>query len=106
MREIEWLKDAEGELVDIVGYVLQNQGKSLAFKVYDDTISRIELLSEFPELGTAEKKYKFKGETLRVLHSWHTRVFYSIQETKIIVVLLWSNQMDEKALKRLLASRE
>ena len=106
MREIEWLKEAEDELADIVGFVLQNQGQNVALQVYDDIISRVESLSEFPELGTAEKKYKFKGETLRALHSWHTRVFYSVRETKIVVVLLWSNQMDDKALKRLLASRD
>lgn len=33
MREIQWLKEAEDELADIVDYVLQNQGQKVALEV-------------------------------------------------------------------------
>lgn len=105
MREIQWLKEAEDELADIIDYVLQNQGQNVALQVYDNIISRIELLAEFPELGTYEKKYKFRSEPLRVLHSWHTRVFYSVRETEIIIVLLWNNRMDDKVLGKVISER-
>ena len=106
MREIQWLKEAEDELADIIDYVLQNQGQNVALQVYDNIISRIDLLAEFPELGTFEKKYKFKGEPLRVLHSWHTRVFYSVHETEIIIVLLWNNRMDDKVIGKIISKRD
>jgi len=105
MREIQWLKEAEDELAAIVDYVLQNQGHNVALQVYDNIISRIDLLAEFPELGTYEKRYKFNGKPLRVLHSWHTRVFYSVQETEIFIVLLWNNRMDDRKLGKILSKR-
>lgn len=105
MREIQWLKEAEDELADIVDYVLQNQGQKVALEVYDSLISRIDSLAEFPELGTSETKYKFKGKPLRVLHSWHTRVFYIVQETRIDIVLLWSNRMDDRKIGKMLSRR-
>lgn len=105
MREIQWLKEAEDELAAIVDYVLQNQGHNVALQVYDNIISRIDLLAEFPELGTYEKRYNFNGKPLRVLHSWHTRVFYSVQETEIFIVLLWNNRMDDRKLGKILSKR-
>lgn len=105
MREILWLKEAEDELADIVNYVLNTHGQNTALRVYDEIIHRIDLLAEFPELGTSETLYCFNGMPLRVLHSKHTRVFYCALETNIIVVLLWSNRMDDKKLKEVIASR-
>ena len=105
MREIHWLKEAEDELASIVDYDHQSQGQSVALQVYDDIISRIDFLAEFPELGTSEKKYIFKDEPLRVLHSWHTRVFYSVQETRIVIVLLWNNRMDDRKIEKILSER-
>ena len=105
MREIRWLKEAEDELADIVDYVFQNQGQKVALEVYENIISRIDSLAEFPELGTSETKYKFKGRPLRVLHSWHTRVFYIVQETRIEIVLLWSNRMDDRKIRNTLSKR-
>ncbi len=105
MKEIQWLKEAEDELAAIVDYVLQNQGQKVALEVYESIISQIDLLAEFSEIGTSETKYKFKGKPLRVLHSWHTRVFYIVQETRIDIVLLWSNRMDDRKIKKVLFER-
>ena len=105
MREIQWLKEAEYELADIIDYILQNQGQKAALEVYENMISRIDSLAEFPDLGTPETKYKFKGKPLRVLHSWHTRVFYIVQETRIDIVLLWSNRMDDRKIGKMLSRR-
>ena len=105
MREIQWLKEAESELADIISYVLNTHGQSTALRVYDEIIHRIDLLAEFPELGTFETQYRFNGMPLRVLHSKHTRVFYCVLEAEIIVVLLWNNRMDDRKLKELIESR-
>ena len=106
MREILWLKEAEGEFAAIVDYVLQNQGQIVAVQVYDNIISQIDLLAEFPELGTFESKFIFNGKPLRVLHSKHTRVFYSVQETRIAIILLWSNRMDDRKISKILSERK
>lgn len=105
MREIQWLKEAENELASIVGYVLDIHGQNVALQVYDNIISQIDLLSDFPELGTTETTHKYNGKILRVLHSKHVRIFYYIQETKIIIVLLWNNRMDGRAINKILAER-
>lgn len=106
MREILWLKEAEDELATMVDYVLPNQGQNVALQVYDNIISQIDLLAEFPELGTSESRYKFKGKPLRVLHSRHTRVYYSVQETRIDIILLWNNRMDDKKIRKFLSERK
>ena len=105
MRKIHWLKEAEDEFAAIIDYVLRTHGQITALHVYDDIIHRIDLLAAFPELGTSEKQYCFNGMPLRVLHSKLTRVFYCVNETEIIVVLLWSNRMDDRVLKEIIESR-
>lgn len=105
MREIYWLKAAEDELADIISYVLNTHGQNIALRVYDEMIHRIDLLAVFPELGTSETQYLFNGMPLRVLHSKLTRVFYCIHENEIIIVLLWSNRMDDKKLEEIIESR-
>ena len=106
MRDIQWLKDAEDELISIVNYVSQIQGINAAMQVYDDIISRVELLADSPELGTLENKHKFKNNTLRILHTKHTRIFYYVQGTRIVVVLLWNNVMDDKNIGNIISTRE
>ena len=106
MREIRWHHAAEDEFAAIVTYVMQTFGQNVALEVYEDIISRIDLLAEFPELGTAEPRYKYKGMPLRVLHSKLTRVFYCVRETEVFIVLLWNNRMDDRALKKIFAKRD
>lgn len=105
MRDIHWLREAEDEFADIINYVMQQFGQGVAMRVYDDIISRIDLLVEFPDLGTSEPRYHFNGLPLRVLHSKLTRVFYCVQMTEIIVVLLWNNRMDDRRLAEIIESR-
>lgn len=52
MRDIHWLREAEDEFADIINYVMQQFGQGVAMRVYDDIISRVDLLAEFPDLGT------------------------------------------------------
>lgn len=106
MREIQWLKDAEDEFAGIINYVLNTHGLNTTLRVYNEIIHRIDLLAEFPELGTSETQYCYNGIPLRVLHSKLTRVFYCVLETEIIVVLLWNNRMDDRKLKEIIESRE
>ena len=105
MREIKWLKEAENEFASIIGYVLDIYGQNVAFQVYDNIISQIDLLLDFPELGTTETTHKYNGKVLRILHSKHIRIFYYIQDAKIVIVLLWNNRMDDKAIKKILSER-
>ena len=105
MRDIHWLREAENEFADIINYVMQQFGQNTALKAYNDIISRVDLLADFPELGTSETKYCFNGMPLRVLHSKLIRVFYCVLETEIIVVLLWNNRMDDRRLAEIIESR-
>ena len=60
MRDIHWLREAEDEFADIVNSVMQQFGQGVAMRVYDDIISRVDLLAEFPDLGTSEPRYHFR----------------------------------------------
>ena len=105
MRDIHWLREAEDEFADIIDYVMQQFGQEEAMRVYDDIISRVDLLAEFPDLGTSEPRYHFNGLPLRVLHSKLTRVFYCVNDAEIIIVLLWNNRMDDRRLAKVIESR-
>ena len=105
MREIQWLKAAEDEFAAIIDYVILTHGTNTALRVYDDLMSRIDLLADFPELGTSETQYLYNDLPLRVLHSKLTRVYYCVLETEIIIVLLWNNRMDDRKLKETIESR-
>lgn len=85
MREIRWHHAAEEEFAAIVTYVLQMFGQKVALEVYEDIISRIDLLAEFPELGTTEPRYKYKDMPMRVLHSKLTRSFIAYGKQKCLL---------------------
>lgn len=106
MREIRWHHAAEEEFAAIVTYVLQMFGQKVALEVYEDIMTCIDLLAEFPELGTLETRYQYKDTPMRVLHSKLTRIFYCVRETEVFIVLLWNNRMDDKALKKLFDKRD
>ena len=36
---------------------------------------------------------------IRVLHEWHTRVYYTISNEEIVIVLFWDNRRDDKLIE-------
>ena len=105
MRTIHWLDEAWNELSAIGEYVRDTHGKHIADRVQDDLMSRIDALATMPELGTLDVSLHYHGKPVRILHSRHTRIIYTVHETEIVIILLWDNRRDDSLLKHLISSR-
>jgi plasmid stabilization system protein ParE len=91
--EIVWSKKAALKFDDILTYLFNEWGEkvTIAFvrKVYDF----LEILSEFPEIGSIEHKEKnIRG--FAVIK--HVHIFYKIQGNQIIILLFFDNRQNPK----------
>ena len=103
---IRWLDSAEEELTDIIRFEGHFFGLEVATQIYNDIMSRVEALSEFPLLGTLEPFLNYQGLEIRVLHGRFTRVFYTLYDDEILVLLVWDNRRDGKLIESILLSKK
>ena len=99
--KIIWHDLALEELSSIGEMVWESFGEKVADRVVEDIVHRVDALAANPFLGTEDDKYM----PFRVLHSWHNRIFYLVNETEIRIIAIWDNRKDEKKLPKLLSSR-
>lgn len=91
--EIKWSKKADDKFDDILNYLALEWGanttSSFVKKVYD----LIQILSEFPEIGTLEnKKLGIRGFTI----TKQVNVFYRVTKKEIILLDFFDNRQDPK----------
>ena len=96
-----WHELALEELSSIGEKVLELFGEKVADRVVEDIMNRVGILASNPFLGTKDERYA----PFYVLHSWHNRIFYLVNETEIRIIAIWDNRKDEKKLPKLLSSR-
>ncbi len=96
---IRWLDSAEEDLTDFVRLEGRIFGFDVALQVFDDIMSRVDELLEFPYLGTLESSYRYQNLDIRVLHERHSRIFYTMSDDEIIIVLFWDNRRDDKRIE-------
>ena len=89
--EIRWSKQADKKFDKILEYLLEEWGgkvtRSFVKKVYDF----LDILSEFPEIGTIENKEKgIRGFTIVK----QVNIFYKINGDKIILLDFFDNRQD------------
>ena len=96
---IRWLDSAEEDLINFVRFEGKIFGPDVAVQVFEEIMSRVDDLLEFPYLGTLEPSYRYHNLDIRVLHEWHTRVYYTISDEEIVVVLFWDNRRDDKLIE-------
>jgi len=89
--DIYWSKRADKKFDKIVEYLLEEWGekitRSFVRKVYDF----LDILSEFPEIGTIENKEKgIRGFTIVK----QVNIFYKISGNKIILLDFFDNRQD------------
>ena len=96
---IRWLDSAEEDLISFVRFEGKIFGLDVAAKVFDEIMSHVDDLLEFPYLGTLEPSYRYQNLDIRVLHEWHTRVYYTISNEEIVIVLFWDNRRDDKEIE-------
>lgn len=103
---IRWLDSAEDDLKSIVRLESRLFGLDVATQVFDDIMSRIETLSDYPLSGTLEPSFNYQGMELRVLHGRHVRVYYTIKEKEILIVLLWDHRRDDRLIASAIQSAQ
>ncbi len=91
--EIYWTKRAQRKFENIVIYLEEEWGirirKAFVRKVYEF----LELLSEFPELGTLENKEK----EIRVFTiTKQVSLFYKVSGDKVIILTFFDNRQHPK----------
>ena len=96
---IRWLDSAEEELTNFVKLEGEIFGFDVATQITDEIMSRVDNLMEFPNLGTLESLLKYQNLEIRVLHERHARIFYTISDDEIIIVLFWDNRRDDKKIE-------
>ena len=95
---VRWLNSAEVELTDFVRLERQIFGFDVATQIMDGIMSQLDDLMEFPNLGTLEPELKYQNLEVRTLHERHSRIFYTINDEEIIIVLFWDNRRDDKMI--------
>ncbi len=108
--EIKWSELASRQLGDIVEYVGNEYGRSVALKTLDKIISKVEGLLKFPESGRLDREYSTETHTVRHVISGPNIIYYFVDDDYIQVMLLahckMSNQKVVAMIKHFLEHYE
>ncbi len=91
--EIYWSKRAVKKFDHIQGYLFKEWGESVAKAFTKKVYDFLDILSEFPEIGSIENKEKeIRGFTIVKQVS----LFYRIKENRIILLTFFDNRQNPK----------
>ena len=92
-RKIIWTRRAHKKFALIVDYLSQEWGNAVAKDFITKTFDLVDLLADYPHIGSIEVKEKsIRG----LLISSHNRLFYSVSAHKIIVLNIFDTRMNSK----------
>jgi len=96
VKKVIWNRRASNSFNSIIEYLQQEWGNNVTKNFVTRTYQIIELLSEFPEIGTIENKEKqIRGFVV----TKHNTLFYRIEDKNIILLNFFDNRQhpDKKA---------
>ena len=94
--EIYWTKRAEEKFDKLLQYLIEEWGESVAKAFTKKVYDFLDILSEFPEIGTIEHKEKrIRGFTIVKQVS----LFYIIRGNRIILLSFFDNRQSTKKKK-------
>lgn len=86
-----WTKRASKNFDDIIEYLATHWGEKLAKRFAKDVYGFLELLQEFPEIGSIENEEKnIRGFTIVK----QVNIFYRIHNDSIIILGLFDNRQN------------
>lgn len=92
-KEIVWSKRANTKFDSILIHLQSNWGENITANFVKNVYDFLELLQEFPELGTIENKSKnIRGFTIVK----QVNLFYKIKADKIILLNFFDNRQNPK----------
>lgn len=94
--EIYWTKRAEEKFDKLLQYLIEEWGESVAKAFTKKVYDFLDILSEFPEIGTIEHKEKrIRGFTIVKQVS----LFYIIRGNRIVLLSFFDNRQSPKKKK-------
>lgn len=91
--EIVWTKRADQKFDKILDYLNSEFGQRVTSAFVKKVYDFLDILSEFPEIGTIEHKAKqIRGFTLIK----QVNIFYKIKNSKIIILNFFDNRQNPK----------
>ena len=94
--KIVWSKRASLKFDNIITYLIEEWSENSAKQFIGKVFDFLEILSEFPEIGSVENKEKnIRGFTIVK----QVNLYYRIQNDKIILILFFDNRQHPKKKK-------
>ena len=94
--KIVWSKRASYKFDQIISYLVDKWGEKSAKQFIGKVFDFLEILSEFPEIGSVENKEKnIRGFTIVK----QVNLYYRIKSDKIILILFFDNRQHPKKKK-------
>ena len=94
--KIVWSKRASLKFDQIITYLIDEWSEKSAKQFIGKVFSFLEILSEFPEIGSVENKEKnIRGFTIVK----QVNLYYRIKSDKIILILFFDNRQHPKKKK-------
>lgn len=91
--EVKWSKRADKKFDKILEFLLLEWAENVTISFVRNVYDFINILSEYPEIGTLEhREKKIRGFTLVK----QVNVFYRITEKEIIILDFFDNRKDPK----------
>ena len=95
VRKIIWTKRADNIFSEILEFYFKRNGtKTYSRKLNSEIKQFINLLKKHPFLGKKTEK-----EKVRVFIKGNYKIFYRIEPTKIVIILIWDCQQNQDNLK-------
>lgn len=95
-RKIVWTKRANQKLTLVATYLSKEWGNAVATHFLAKTFDLVDLLGEYPFIGSIEvREKKIRG----LLITPHNRLFYRVTPQKVIVLNIFDTRMNSKQKK-------
>ena len=94
--KIVWSKRASLKFDQIITYLIDESSEKSAKQFISKVFDFLEILSEFPEIGSVENKEKnIRGFTIVK----QVNLYYRIKNDKIILIIFFDNRQNPKKKK-------
>ncbi|MFC0517528.1 type II toxin-antitoxin system RelE/ParE family toxin [Mucilaginibacter angelicae] len=88
-KTIVWNRKASDKFNSIIAYLEQEWGENVTKNFVINTYKIIELIANYPEMGTLENKEKqIRGFVI----TKHNTLFYRVEEDKIVLITFFDNR--------------
>jgi len=90
---VQWTKRADKKFDKIIDYLLVEWNEKVAKSFVKNVYDLIEILAEYPEIGTLENEEKeIRGLTIVK----QVNVFYKVKDDQLIILNFFDNRKDPK----------